>query len=90
MNVFERRPPCLWPPSCGPASENVHDSGLQQPQLPRPLWSEEQKNWTVAQVEIPRPPVKWKPGRGKLPFALLTPGIEAQHVKLALDVAEGE
>ena len=45
------------------------------------LWSEAQKNWTIAQVEIPRPPVKWKPGRGPLPFAVLTPGIEAQHVK---------
>jgi hypothetical protein len=45
------------------------------------LWSEAQKKWTIAQVEIPRPPVKWKPGHGPLPFAVLTPGIEARHVK---------
>ncbi len=45
------------------------------------LWSEAHKNWTIAQLEIPRPPVKGKPGRGPLPFAVLTPGIEARHVK---------
>jgi hypothetical protein len=45
------------------------------------LWSETQKNWTIAQLEIPRPPVKWKPGRGELPFSVQTPGVEAQHVK---------
>ncbi|HTD75674.1 MAG TPA: hypothetical protein VK652_19240, partial [Steroidobacteraceae bacterium] len=45
------------------------------------LWSEAQKNWTVAHLEIPRPPVKWKPGRGELPFTVLTRGIEARHVK---------
>ncbi len=28
------------------------------------LWSDAQKNWTIAQLEIPSPPVKWKPGRG--------------------------
>jgi hypothetical protein len=39
------------------------------------LWSEAQKKWTFAQVEIPRPPVKWKPGRGPLPFVVLTPRI---------------
>jgi hypothetical protein len=44
------------------------------------LWSEGQKNWTIAQLEIPSPPVKWKPGRGPLPFAVRTPGIEARHV----------
>src|SRR6204780_726708 len=26
------------------------------------LWSEAQKNWTIAHLEIPRPPGKWKPG----------------------------
>ena len=26
------------------------------------LWSEAKMAWTVAQVEIPRPPVKWRPG----------------------------
>ncbi len=45
------------------------------------LWSEAHKNWTIAQLEIPRPPVKWKPGHGPLPFVVLTPGIEARHVK---------
>ncbi len=45
------------------------------------LWSESKKNWTIAQLEIPRPPVKWKPGHGPLPFTVLTPGIEARHVK---------
>jgi len=45
------------------------------------LWSETQKKWTIAQLEIPRPPVKWKPGRGELPFTVLTPGIDARHVK---------
>ena len=45
------------------------------------LWSEAQKNWTIAHLEIPRPPVKWKPGRGELPFTVRTPGIEARHVK---------
>ncbi|MEO8006131.1 MAG: hypothetical protein ABI771_14555 [Betaproteobacteria bacterium] len=45
------------------------------------LWSESKKSWTIAQLEIPRPPLKWKPGRGPLPFAMRTPGIEARHVK---------
>jgi hypothetical protein len=45
------------------------------------LWSESKKEWTIALVEIPRPPVKWKPGRKPLPFILLTPGLEARHVK---------
>ena len=44
------------------------------------LWSEVQKNWTIAQIEIPSPPVKWKPGRGPFPFTVRTPGIEARHV----------
>ncbi len=44
------------------------------------LWSDAQKNWTIAQLEIPSPPVKWKPGRGPLPFTVRTPGIEARHV----------
>ncbi|HEY7640214.1 MAG TPA: hypothetical protein VH814_10850 [Steroidobacteraceae bacterium] len=45
------------------------------------LWSEEKQQWTVAQIELPRPPIKWKPGRKPLPFRTLTPGIQAQHVK---------
>lgn len=45
------------------------------------LWSESTKEWTIAHVEIPRPPLKWKPGRKPFPFVLLTPGLEARHVK---------
>jgi hypothetical protein len=45
------------------------------------LWSEAKQEWVIAQLELPRPPIKWKPGRKPLPFRSLTPGIEAQHVK---------
>ena len=45
------------------------------------LWSEAKQQWTVAQIELPRPPIKWKPGRKPLAFRNLTPGIEARHVK---------
>jgi hypothetical protein len=45
------------------------------------LWSELRQEWTIAQVELPRPPIKWKPGRRPLAFRSLTPGIEARHVK---------
>ena len=45
------------------------------------LWSEGKQQWTIAQVELPRPPIKWKPGRKPLKFRMLTPGIEARHVK---------
>jgi hypothetical protein len=45
------------------------------------LWSEAKKEWSIAHIEIPRPPVKWKPGRKPFPFIVLTPGIEARHVK---------
>jgi hypothetical protein len=45
------------------------------------LWSDAKQEWTVAHVEIPRPPVKWKPGRKPLAFRTLTPGIQARHVK---------
>ena len=45
------------------------------------LWNEVEQKWSVAQVELPRPPIKWKPGRKPLPFRNLTPGIQAQHVK---------
>ncbi|HEU5136719.1 MAG TPA: hypothetical protein VFU13_16350 [Steroidobacteraceae bacterium] len=45
------------------------------------LWSEAKQQWTVAQIELPRPPVRWKPGRKPLPFRMLTPGIDARHVK---------
>ncbi len=45
------------------------------------LWSEASQEWTIAQLELPRPPIKWKPGRKPLAFRSLTPGIEARHVK---------
>jgi hypothetical protein len=45
------------------------------------LWSEVKQAWTIAQLELPRPPLKWKPGRKPLRFRSLTPGIEARHVK---------
>jgi hypothetical protein len=44
------------------------------------LWSDAKKEWIVAHVEIPRPPLKWKPGRN-FPFVMRTPGIVARHVK---------
>jgi hypothetical protein len=45
------------------------------------LWSETKSEWTIAHVEIPRPPVKWKPGGRPLAFTVRTPGIQARHVK---------
>ncbi len=45
------------------------------------LWNETKRDWSVAQIELPRPPVKWRPGRKPLPFRSLTPGIQATHVK---------
>lgn len=45
------------------------------------LWDETKQAWSVAQIEIPRPPVNWRPGRKPLPFRNLTPEIEARHVK---------
>ncbi len=45
------------------------------------LWSEASKKWTVAHVEIPRPPIKWKPGGRPLKFIARPAGITARHVK---------
>jgi hypothetical protein len=45
------------------------------------LWSEVKQEWVVAHIELPRPPIKWKPGRRPLAFKTLTPGIQARHVK---------
>jgi hypothetical protein len=45
------------------------------------LWDEDKLDWTVAKIEIPRPPVSWKPGGKPLKFTLLTPGLKAQHIK---------
>ncbi len=45
------------------------------------LWSDAKQEWTVAHIELPRPPIRWKPGRKPLAFRNLTPGVEARHVK---------
>lgn len=45
------------------------------------LWSDAQREWSVVHVEIPRPPVKWRPGRKPLQFKVLTPGVTARHVR---------
>lgn len=45
------------------------------------LWSEAKQTWIIAHIEIPRPPVKWKPGGRPMPFRVITPGIEARHIK---------
>jgi len=44
------------------------------------LWSETKQAWSVAHIELPRPPIKWKPGGKPLAFRTLTPGIQARHV----------
>ena len=45
------------------------------------LWSERKQEWSIARIEIARPPVRWKPGRKPFPFTARTPGVEARHVK---------
>jgi hypothetical protein len=45
------------------------------------LWSDARQEWSVAHIELPRPPIRWKPGRRPLPFKSLTPEIQARHVK---------
>jgi len=44
------------------------------------LWSDTKQEWSIALIELPRPPIKWKPGGKPLAFRNLTPGIEARHV----------
>jgi hypothetical protein len=44
------------------------------------LWSEKKQDWTVAHLEIPRPPIRWRPGGKPISFTLLTPGLKARHV----------
>jgi len=44
------------------------------------LWNETKQTWSVAHIELPRPPIKWKPGGKPLAFRTLTPGIQARHV----------
>ena len=45
------------------------------------LWSETKQEWSVAHIELPRPPIKWTPNGKPLAFRILTPGIEARHVR---------
>jgi hypothetical protein len=45
------------------------------------LWSEKSAKWIVAHIEIPRPPIRWKPGDRPLNALVRTPGITARHVK---------
>src|SRR6185437_3096310 len=39
------------------------------------------QEWSTALIEIPRPPIKWRPGGKPLAFRTLTPGIQARHVQ---------
>lgn len=45
------------------------------------LWSDRDSDWIIAHLEIPRPPVKWKPGGKPIKFTMRTPGIRGRHVK---------
>jgi hypothetical protein len=45
------------------------------------LWSEVKQEWSIAYIELPRPPIKWRPGGKPLAFRTLTPGIQARHVQ---------
>jgi hypothetical protein len=45
------------------------------------LWSEVKQEWCIVHIELPRPPIKWKPGGRPLAFRTLTPGIQARHVE---------
>jgi hypothetical protein len=45
------------------------------------LWSEAKQEWSIAHIELPRPPIKWRPGGKPLAYRTLTPGIQARHVQ---------
>lgn len=45
------------------------------------LWSEAKQEWSIAYIELPRPPIKWRPGGKPLAFRNLTPAIQARHVQ---------
>lgn len=45
------------------------------------VWSEKNQKWSIVHVEIPRPPVRWKPGGRPLRFVTITPGFTVRHVK---------
>jgi hypothetical protein len=44
------------------------------------LWNETTQEWTIARIEIPLPPLRWRPGGKPIPFRLRTPGIQGRHV----------
>ena len=46
------------------------------------LWSERNSDWTIAHIEIPRPPVNWKPGRKPMKFVMRTPGAVALRANI--------
>ena len=45
------------------------------------LWSDATQQWTIAHIEIPRPPIRWRPGGRPLRFIASTPGLTVRHVK---------
>ena len=45
------------------------------------LWSERDSDWTIAHIEIPRPPISWRPGGKPMNFVMRTPGIQGRHIK---------
>jgi hypothetical protein len=45
------------------------------------LWSDAKQEWSIVHIEIPRPPIKWKPGKRPLKFIVRTPGVTARHVR---------
>jgi hypothetical protein len=45
------------------------------------LWSESKQEWVTAHIEIPRPPIKWRPGGRPMSVLVRTPGIKATHEK---------
>ena len=44
-------------------------------------WSKLDKSWHVVELEIPFPAPRWRPGGKSIPFKVLTPGFEAEHVR---------
>lgn len=44
-------------------------------------WSNLDKSWHVVEIEIPFPAPRWRPGGRSIPFRVLTPGFEAEHVR---------
>lgn len=44
-------------------------------------WSKLDMSWHVVEIEIPFPAPRWRPGGRSIPFKVLTPGFEAEHVR---------